>query len=439
MLGITALGPLGPAPNTLTDPPSPLAASKVDAGEREAWAVLASVTRLGPVTLMDLVGHFGSPQRVLDVARRDPTGSGLLDPRHGDAPLVSPAAAAEAADRAGRPEQVLEPMRRLGLRVLLVGDPDYPAPLNAIELPPPVLFVRGDVAALAAARAIAVVGTRHPTEAGRALAMRIGGAIATAGAAVVSGLAIGIDGAAHAAAVHLGRPTVAVLGSGHDRLYPRSHRVLSEGILEAGGAVVSEMAPNEEAARWTFPRRNRVISGLAEATVVVQAPKRSGALNTARWALEQGRGCYVVPGRIGDTKSVGCLELLHESSDARIVPSVEGLLHDLDLRVKPGEEPPNSPSGRTSRKRPLRLDRLGLSSVEARLAELLRTDGHPVDDLVAATGLPVATVLGALTMLETRALVGSAYGRYRPTPALATAIPAGVKRPTATGSPELSP
>ena len=439
MLGITPLGPLGPPPNTLADPPPHPSASPVVADERAAWAVLASVTRLGPVTLMDLVGQFGSPQRVLDVARRDPAGNALLEPRRGGASLVSPAAAAEAADRARRPEQVLEPIGRLGLSVLLVGDPHYPARLNAIELPPPVLFVRGDVAALAATPAIAVVGTRHPTEAGRALAMRIAGAISTAGATVVSGLAIGIDGAAHAAAVHLGRPTVAVLGSGHDRLYPRSHRVLSEGILDAGGAVVSEMAPNEEAARWTFPRRNRLISGLTEATVVVQAPKRSGALNTAGWALEQGRGCYVVPGRIGDAKSVGCLELLHESAEARIVASVERLLVDLDLRERPVEEAQGGTSRPAPRKRPLRLDRLGLSSVEARLAELLRTDGHPVDDLVAATGLTVATVLGALTMLETRGLVGSAYGRYRPTAALATAIPAGVKAATSTGGARTNP
>ena len=126
--------------------------------------------------------------------------------------------------------------------------------------------------ALDSEHAIAVVGTRHPTEAGRALAMRLGGAVAAAGATVVSGLAIGVDGAAHAAAVHLDRPTVAVLGSGHDRLYPRSHRALADGIVGAGGAIVSELAPTEEAAKWTFPRRNRLISGLTDATVVVQAP-----------------------------------------------------------------------------------------------------------------------------------------------------------------------
>jgi DNA processing protein len=164
--------------------------------------------------------------------------------------------------------------------------------------------------------------------------------------------------------------------------------------------------------------------------VVVQAPKRSGALNTAAWALDQGRGCFVVPGRVGDVASVGCLDLLHETSEARIVVTLDGLLADLGLSAgSEGEEPTKRRRKPRPGKAPLRLDALGLSSVEARLAELLRTDAHPVDHLVAATGMPVATVLSGLTMLEMRNLVASAYGRYRPTVALATAVPAGVKAP----------
>ena len=156
----------------------------------------------------------------------------------------------------------------------------------------------GDVRALGTAQAVAVVGTRRPTERGRLVAARIATALVGAGAAVVSGLAIGIDGAAHDAAVTAGGTTVAVIGGGHASIYPRAHAALAEAIVAGGGAVVSELAPDVASTRGTFPRRNRVISGLADATVVVEAPARSGALITASWALEQGRDCFLVPGPI---------------------------------------------------------------------------------------------------------------------------------------------
>jgi DNA processing protein len=147
---------------------------------------------------------------------------------------------------------------------------------------------------MAADHAVAVVGTRKPTEPGRAIAGRIGGALAKAGAVVVSGLAVGIDGASHAAAMAEGAPTVAVLGSGHGRLYPRAHAKLAERIVADGGAVVSEFVPERPPSIYTFPRRNRLISGLADATVVVEAGSRSGALITA--GLGARAGSRPVPG-----------------------------------------------------------------------------------------------------------------------------------------------
>jgi DNA processing protein len=420
MLGVSVAGPLGPA---RTSAPDNARRSRpfdeADALDREAWAVLASVSGIGPATLTHLVAQIGSPRTVLDLARRD-RGRGLQEAaRHaaplGTQPLLTLEVAEAVADRAAAPEPVLEPLRRLGLRVVVLGDADYPSRLLAIEMPPPVLFVRGTTAALESAHAVGVVGTRTPTDAGRALAIRLTTAVAVAGATIVSGLAVGVDGAAHAAAIDLRLPTVAVLGSGHDRLYPRAHRALADAIVADGGAVVSELAPNEEPTRWSFPRRNRVISGLADAIVVVEAPQRSGALLTAGFALEQGRGCFIVPGRIGDRGTAGSLEFLRQfTAQARVVASIEGLVEDLGLagvREK-----------RRGRGGPLRLDALGLSTVETRLAERLQTSSATVDELVHVTELPVATILGALTLLETRGLVTSAYGRYRPSIALAGAM-----------------
>lgn len=148
----------------------------------------------------------------------------------------------------------------------------------------------------------------------------------------MSGLAVGIDGVAHGAAVEAGGRTVAVLGSGHERLFPHAHRRLADRIVATGGALVSELPPAAMPTRGTFPRRNRVISGLADATIVVEAAARSGALITAAWALEQGRECFAVPGSIDAPCSVGCLAYLREyPGQVRIVAGIAELIEDLGL------------------------------------------------------------------------------------------------------------
>ncbi len=306
--------------------------------ERDAWAVMASVPGLGPSTFGRLLREHGSALRVLDLARteagrraiRDGTPSGDVDGVPVTRLRSSVVDGLTAA--AGDPEPIIAVLRADGLQVVTIEDGTYPARLRALEEPPPVLFVLGSVEALAARHAVAIVGTRRPTEAGRRVAARIADAIARVGAVVVSGLAVGIDGAAHAAVVSAGQPTVAVLGSGHRRLFPRAHGRLAEAIVSGGGAVVSELPPDVEATRGTFPRRNRVISGLAEATVVVEAAVGSGALITARWALEQGRGCFVVPGPIDAPASTGCNGFLRDYPGlARIVAGVPELLDDLGI------------------------------------------------------------------------------------------------------------
>jgi DNA processing protein len=435
VLGVGRAGPLGPTALVARDGSAPAdqvasaGSASVPDGERDALAVLVSVPGLGPATLARLIGRFGSASETLAAARhadgiaRLGAAAAPVDGRPGGVTREVAAAVVAAAGDAGR---TLDAIRRHGLRIVSLDDEDYPPRLRAIELPPLALFVRGSVAAMSARRVVAVVGTRAATEAGRRLASNIGAALSAVGATVVSGLAVGIDGAAHAGVVAVGGPTVAVLGGGHGRLYPVGHARLADEIVAHGGTVVSEHAPATAPTRWSFPRRNRVIAGLAEATVVVEAGRRSGALTTAAWALEQGRGCFVVPGPVGAPTWAGCLELLRDCHGlARIVPGVAELLTDLDLPDDPAEPPgPSHGSGRPA------LPTVGAVLVE--LGPTARSVGRALvaglttpDDLVAATDLPIATVLAALTVLEGRGLVASAYGRYRPAGALAAAAPPG--------------
>lgn len=419
MIGVGPSGPLGPAP-----------AGACGLSEPDAWAVLASIEVLGPVAVGALLRRYGSARATLEAAAQ-PDGLDDLALTPGDDPDARPPVSAAVAGRiahgAARAPELLEAIRRAGLRIVTLEDPAYPVRLLAIEMPPHVLFVRGDIAELAGDPQIAVVGTRHPTEAGRFVASRIGATLGRAGAVVVSGLAVGIDGAAHEAALSVGAPTVAVIGSGHEHLYPRAHDDLAARIVDRGGAVVSELPPHVRPSRWTFPRRNRLIAGLADATVVVEAPNRSGALITAGWALEQGRDCYVVPGAIDDPAFAGSLELLRSNvGQARPVASVAGLLEDLGL-VVPDETLPKP--ARRRRKADSRLPGPSpaavlaeLGSTEASVARLLIGGRSTVDELAFALGLPVATILGTLTVLEMRGLARSAYGRYRPSgPLLAAA------------------
>ena len=438
MLGVGRAGPLGPA-KLLTDDAGSADSLLVDPHhrdpnqvERDALAVLVSVPGVGPATLARLIGAIGSASDVVALARRPNAASRLraAAPSRGERPGgVNDEVADALIDAARRSDEIVRSVRAAGLTIVTLDDETYPARLRSTELPPLALFVQGSVAALSARRAVAIVGTRSATYEGRQIASQLAAVLSAAGATIVSGLAIGIDGAAHAGVVAVHGSTVAVLGGGHDRLYPPAHARLARTIAAEGGAVISEHAPSTSPARHTFPRRNRIIAGLAEATIVIEAGRGSGALTTAVWAMEQGRGCYVVPGPLGAPTWAGCLELLRECHGvARIVAGPAELLADLDL--------PDDPSAGGDAD--VGADRVGVPSVAAVLLELgptARTVGRALvaglatpDDLVAATDLPIATVLAALTVLEGRGLAASAYGRYRAAGALAAASPAGRRR-----------
>ncbi len=433
MLGIGRGGPLGDMAPGVSGPAAEhpgIGGARIDGTERDAWVVLAGVHGVGPVSFERLVGAFGSVDEVFRDARTRGAVPRLVAAScgpDGGSPTLTAEAARGIVAAAADMDRILAVVRASGVTVITLADEAFPVRLRRIDLPPPVLFVRGDVSALDRERAVAVVGTRRPTEAGRSLAGQIADAVSGLGATVVSGLAVGIDAAAHAATVRAHRPTVAVIGGGHSRLYPAAHRGLAASIVDGGGAIVSEFAPDVVPSRGTFPRRNRLISGLADATVVVEAGSRSGALTTAAWALEQGRGLHLVPGRVGDPTVAGCLAFLREAApEARIVAGVAELIEDLGLLDPPADA--HGVAGTVTRQ--LTLDALlaALGSTERALAAALAAGSASVDELVAATGSPGAAVLGALTSLELRGLVIEAFGRYRAAGQLAAGGGGGTAR-----------
>jgi DNA processing protein len=294
-------------------------------------------------------------------------------------------AAAWRRDRRRRPPDVVsEECRRAGVTVVLPGDPTFPPQLLDDPRRPAVLFVRGDLSALDARR-VGIVGTRNATQRGRETAARFGHELTASGVTVVSGLAKGIDGAAHrgALAVERARP-VAVVGNGPDRPYPRQHTELWERVA-AAGAVISEWPPGTPPDAFRFPLRNRVLAGLVEVLVVVESRERGGSLITAREAAERGVDVFAVPGPVGNRSSVGTNRLLRDGAAPALDPDDVLVALGLDGRR----------AGRRrfdSRPRP--------SADDAELVTACRTRPMALDDLAALAGRSIAETAMAVARLE---------------------------------------
>lgn len=276
------------------------------------------------------------------------------------------------------------------IRALRLGAAGYPPLLTAIDGPPRRLFYRGAIHPLEKP-CVAVVGARTCTRDGRAAAEKFAAHLGECGVTVVSGLAHGIDTAAHEGALAAGGTTVAVLGCGVDRIYPARNTQLAHRILAGGGALLSEYAPGTPPAKHRFPERNRIISGLSHAVLVVEASERSGSLITARLALEQGRDVLAVPGAIGHTTSAGCLRLIREG--AALVDSLETLRFELGLRMPPPEQP-------------------ALTDAQQRLLQCLEGRPATVDDLALRADLSVPEVLMTLAELELEGFVATHADGY---------------------------
>ncbi|MBU2166926.1 MAG: DNA-processing protein DprA [Alphaproteobacteria bacterium] len=346
------------------------------AAERIARLQLARSERIGPVTFAQLIARYGSAQAALDAL------PGVIRKAGG---------AAYTAALRDRIEAEIAAGEALGARLLVIGDADYPATLAAVDPAPPVLWARGSLDALQK-EAVAIVGARIASAGGQRIARGLASQLGEAGMTVVSGLARGIDAAAHWGSLSTG--TVAVLGGGVDDVYPSDNQDLYDRIV-AEGCVLSESPPGTRAQARDFPRRNRIISGLSRGVIVVEAEIRSGSLITARLAAEQGREVFAVPGSPLDPRSRGPNALLRDG--ATLCERVEDVLDALGsvraARIKPGRPAPVEIAAD--------LDDATLSAVEA----LLSPTPTPRDDLARSLGLPVAVVSGALLELS---LVGRA-------------------------------
>ncbi len=288
-----------------------------------------------------------------------------------------------------------------GGRLLRRGAPGYPPQLESIPDPPERLYLRGDPIVLAAP-AIAIVGSRHPTPAGRATAFEFARRLAARGLVVTSGLASGIDAAAHRGALAAGGVTVAVCGTGLDRTYPERHAGLA-GEVAAHGALVSEFPPGALPLPHHFPRRNRIISGLSLGVLVIEARHRSGSLITARLAAEQGREVFALPGSIHNPLARGCHRLIRDG--ARLVETVDEVVAGLQPDLFAALPPPGPQARGTTAESAGPLDR------ESKI--LLNACGFEpvdVDTLVSRTGLTAASVASLLVMLELRGEVESSAG-----------------------------
>lgn len=359
--------------------------------QRIAWLRLIRSSNVGPQTFRQLINKYGTAEAALDIlpelTRR---GGGKTSPK---------IATSEQA------EQELEQISAYGARMVAIGEPDYPHLLQFIHAPPPLLTVMGNMNKDKSSKAkkdktIAIVGARNASAAGKKFAGTIAAQLGEYGYTIVSGLARGIDAAAHAAALTTG--TIAVYAGGLDQTYPSQNIPLAEKILDSGGQLISEMAMGYGPRSKDFPRRNRLVSGMAKGTLVIEAAKRSGSLITARYALEQNREVFAAPGFPMDPRSGGTNRLIRDG--ASLVTCTQDIIDELeqdkaapDLFMRDAEtffadeaaiEPQKNDTPQS------------LEDDQQILLEALSITPIPVDDLITATALPAATVQTLLMELD---------------------------------------
>ena len=370
------------------------------------WVWLSECRGVSNQARLARLRHFGSPE---DVFYAD---AGELLLTEG---ITRDQVHALEDHKLDKADKVLADCQRLGLRILTIQDAEYPGRLQNIYDPPCLLYVKGRLPAFDEEAAVAVVGTRDCTPYGIACAEKLGYGLTGGGAVVVSGLAKGIDAAASRGALRAGGVTVGVVGNGLDVHYPYESRYLYEDIA-AAGVLLSEYPPGTEAAGSHFPARNRIISGLSLAPLVVEAPERSGALITAETALEQGRDVFAGPGPIDAPTSVGCNRLIRDGAglvgDGWDVLREYAARYPDKLRPDPARrEPPKVPGHQSREERPEPAKKLpdllslsgegsGLTDDQISILRTLTDEPMLVDDLIEATQLPARRVLSALTMLE---------------------------------------
>lgn len=387
------------------------------------WVWLAELPGLKGPARLALLRHFGSPEDLFFADREELLLAEDVPPGQAELALNRDLSAAD---------RILADCQRLGQRILTIQDAGYPQRLRNIFDPPLVLYVKGRMPVIDEEAAVAVVGTRDCTPYGTASAERLSQELAACGAVVVTGLARGVDSAAARGALRAGGTVVGVTGSGLDVVYPPENGDLYADVA-AAGALLSEYPPGSPPDKHHFPARNRIMSGLSVASLVVEAPDRSGALITARLALEQGREVYAVPGPISAPASTGCNRLIRDGAGL----AAEGwdILRDFQERfpekLRPAGELPAwtpLPARRRAAPEPRRRPEAALAPEKgpslrtvspegltddqaALLGVLAEEEPAQVDGLIQATGIPARRVSSALTMLEIDGMVRQHSGK----------------------------
>ncbi|WP_297986986.1 DNA-processing protein DprA [uncultured Oscillibacter sp.] len=367
------------------------------------WLWLAELPGLTNQARLAFLRHFGTPENAFYAD----AGEILLT----EGVAREQAEALEEKSLAAA-EKILEDCRRLGLRILTFQDAEYPNRLRNIYDPPFLLYVRGHLPPVDEEPVITVVGTRRCTPYGETCGEKLGYGLARGGAAVVSGLARGVDAAATRGALRGGGVPIGVLGCGLDVVYPPEHRYLYEDVA-AAGALLSEYPPGTEPAGRNFPVRNRIMAGLSVGTVVVEAPLRSGALITGKTAQEHGRDLFAVPGPIDAPASAGCNRILRDggiivTEPRDVLDHYAGRFPDKLRLEASGEEPETlGYQARRERAEPpravppsLSVSGSGLTDDQIALLRALTEEPRLVDGLIEETGIPARRVLSALTLLE---------------------------------------
>lgn len=331
------------------------------------WLALSQVKYLGPVKCFKLLKFFGSAEKIWSAAPEELKASRCLDK-----PALSNLLAVRAVPL---PEEEWEKLRNKGIRLLTLSDNDYPLSLLQMPDPPPLLYVKGE---LPEAPALAIVGSRKATFYGLGAAEQLAYALAAQGITIVSGLARGIDTAAHKGALKTGK-TIAVLGCGLDVYYPPENKALYQLISERG-AVISEFPLGTKPDRVNFPRCNRIISGLSAGVLLVEAAEKSGSLITADYALEQGKEVFAVPGMIISRQSYGTNRLIQEG--AKLVQKAEDILHELGIKKSAKE------------------DNVSFSAEEKLLLSIIFEEARSIEELTDETNLTLPQVYKIIADLE---------------------------------------
>jgi len=366
---------------------------------RRAWLALNLVPGVGPANLVKLLARYRTPGQVLAAdlpGLTECVGPKLAERIH---------AYRETIDVDGQ----IDTMRRYDTALITMDDPEYPLALAEIYGPPPVLYVRGTLVE-SDAHAVAIVGTRHATSYGMRMARELSEQMAARGITVVSGMATGIDTAAHEGALATGGRTIAVLGNGVDVVFPAENAELMHRTIRQG-AVLSCFPMGTKGFKGNFPIRNRIISGMTLGTLVIEAPPGSGALITARDAAEQGREVFALPGQVTNRNSRGPHSLLKEG--AKLVETVDDILTELKVpaaaRTSPAVDKASMAPAEPSVPPPPSL--AGLAPIEQSIIESLSPEGSFVDEIALVCRIPVSQALSSLTMLELKGLVRQLSGK----------------------------